>query len=481
MMDSHLLPHLFFLIPPFAGGLVLFLLYHRIRGVTASLAALGVVLLQLPGYFVHEFIPTAAGLSDASTSFFLPFSEWGSSLAFLIVIQASATLALLYAWREEAEHPRSANYYAFLLLLTGSLNFTILVNQFLAFIIGWEVILVVSSLLIAHWGKADNCRVIARKYFIFSLAASLCLITALVLIANHTGQQNMLQQVDPATLPEGLLSTITILITIGFFIKLAVFPLHIWLPDAYTAAAMPVTIMLACAMLPLGVYGILRIGNDMLHMLSYGPTQSLFFGAGLLSKLVGAVLAARASEFKRVIAYSSISQAGILLICLGLSSPAGFAAVVFHVLIHAPIKALLFITIGEVIERSRHITVEAAQIPIQTNRIVFAAFCIAAAALSGVPPLAGFSSEWFIANAGFRQQVFWVIAIMLLLSVFTAIYLIRVLMSAFSSQSHHPLPPPNRHNERAIPVMILSAAIIIGQSIFAQPIYQWLVAIWGGD
>jgi len=229
-----------------------------------------------------------------------------------------------------------------------------------------------------------------------------------------------------STLPYNTQIFLTLFFIIGFSVKMAIFPLHIWLPDAHTVAPMPVTIILAAAMLSMGTYGILRFPFTLFPVDTLQNFAIWMMIAGLISEVYGALMSLAEKDVKRIIAYSSVSQMGYILFGLGTLTASGMEGAIMHVVYHAIVKALLFMIVGIVLS----ITQERDIRNVSGLGSKYPVLCVCAAigvlGISGMPPLGIFNSEWMIFSGGFESNISTVLTVITLIgSLFTVIYALR--------------------------------------------------------
>jgi NADH-quinone oxidoreductase subunit M len=277
---------------------------------------------------------------------------------------------------------------------------------------------------------------------------------------------------------------VTVLFIVGFCVKMAIFPLHLWLPDAHAVAPMPVTIMLAAAMLGMGTYGVLRFPLSIFSL-----EQMMVFGvpmmvAGIVSEVYGALMALAEQDVKRVIAYSSVSQMGYILFGLGTLTYQGIAGSVLHVIFHAIVKALLFMGVGLVI----HATGRRRIGGVGGLRTVMplTAFCtiVGALAIAGVPPLCIFDSEWMIFAGGFSTPYLTLAVLSVFGSLLTVAYALWFLGRVFFG----PRPPEltiERPPWAMLAPTVLLAGLALVEGLLPAPVFDWvsqaLTTILGGN
>lgn len=309
--------------------------------------------------------------------------------------------ALAYAWGYWEHVRRPHLCYALTVAFVGSMLGTLVSNRVLVFFLFWEAMLVTSSLLIAGWGDGPRIRAVVLKYVLFTQAGSLLILAALAWLSAQGGGGSIaamtagLHHLAPAAW-----RGVAILLFLGFGVKLAVAPLHLWLPDAHSVAPMPVTILLAGAMLSVGAYGMLRFPLALLPHAEIARLQLPLLLVALASQLYGALLCFAERDIKRIVAYSSVSQMGYLLFAMATLVPQGLTGALMHVVSHGLLKALLFIGVGLVMWATGRRNLDELGGLLGRLPIVLALLLVGAIGLAGAPPLCAFYSEWFILSGG---------------------------------------------------------------------------------
>jgi len=473
---------------PLAAALLLSLLRGRgahIAGWVAGLAAA----LSLAGTFAllpalqrgdvpvlgFEWIP-AAHIRLALHLDWLTFP-------FLITEAAVTLLAIVYAWGYHRTDERTSFFYALLLLFAVGMSGTTLADDMFLFYTFWELMLVASCALIAMWGEGERRGAVALKYFIFTHLGSLMVLVGLIVLYDATGSDSFSALRAGVTLAPGLVTTVTTLFIVGFCVKMAIFPLHLWLPDAHAVAPMPVTIMLAAAMLSMGTYGILRFPLSI-----FSPAQMIPFAvpmmvAGIVSELYGALMALAEQDIKRIIAYSSVSQMGYILFGLGTLTYDGVAGATLHVIYHAIVKALLFMCVGLVIRATGRRRI--AELGGLGSAMPLVALCTAAGALAiaGTPPFCIFTSEWMIFSGGFHTAHVGLSILTLFGSLLTVAYALWFVGRIFFGARPEGLMVNRLPWAMVVPTILLAALALI-EGLFPAPVFDWvaqeLTLILGG-
>jgi len=408
------------------------------------------------------------------------------SLIFLIMEVMVTLSAMIYSIGEREEKKNSNYYYALLLLFSLGMSGTTLAEDVFLFYVYWELMLVASVLLILIWGHGEIRYRVALKYFIFTHIGSLLVLISLISLYVNTGSASITSLILMADqLPLQQQSLLILLFVIGFCVKMAIFPLHIWLPDAHTVAPMPVTIMLAAAMLAMGTYGIIRFPFSIFGI---EKMQSFAIGlmiAGIVSEIYGALMSLAEKDVKRIIAYSSVSQMGYILFGLGTLTQQGIMGSIMHVVYHAIVKALLFMIVGMIIYISGERLID--HIAGLGRKYPVASVCAAVGTLSisGMPPLGIFNSEWMIFAGGFQSGFPISLTLITLLgSIFTLVYALRFFGNIFFG----PQKPKELDKEAPLGLLIPTAAVtllLIIEGLIPGPLLSWTMKsisiVFGGN
>jgi NADH-quinone oxidoreductase subunit M len=474
---------------PLVAALILVALRGRAVRAAGWIAGLGAVLsltstfLLLPALQRGDVLELGLNWIPAAGSRLHLRLDW-LTLPFLVTEAAVTLVAVVYSWGYHHADERTPYFYALLMLFAVGMSGTTLANGMFLFYIFWELMLVASCALIAVWGDGERRGAIALKYFIFTHVGSLMVLVGLLLLYVATGNDSFSALRAGVTLAPSLVTTVIVLFLIGFSVKMAVFPLHLWLPDAHTVAPMSVTIMLAAAMLSMGTYGILRFPMSVFSLDQMMPFGVPMMVAGVISELYGALMALAEQDVKRIIAYSSVSQMGYILFGLGTMTFAGVSGATLHVIYHAIVKALLFMCTGLVIRatgrrRLSELGGLGRAMPVTAGCLVMGALAIA-----GTPPLGVFDSEWMIFAGGFATEHLWLALLAVFGSLLTVAYALwfggRLLFGA----------RPEGLTVSKVPWTMLAptvllAALALIEGVFPAPLFNWaaqeLNLILGGN
>ena len=324
----------------------------------------------------------------------LDFSLWLDSLGLMFagLILGIGLLVVIYAQGYLAEDEATGRFLSFLMLFQGAMLGIALSNNVLLMLVFWEMTSLSSFLLIGFWRDRGDARQGARMALTVTGGGGLALIAGLVLLGQAAGSYELatiLTRAD-AVQASPLYPAILVLVLLGAFTKSAQFPFHFWLPHAM-AAPTPVSAYLHSAtMVKAGVFLLARLWPV---LAGTEPWFYLVSSTGLVTMIFGAGVALFRNDLKAILAYSTISQLGLMVMLLGFGTPAAAAAAVFHILNHAAFKAALFMNAGIVDHETgtrdiRRLGGLAALMPLTATLGT-----LAAAAMAGLPPLGGFISK----------------------------------------------------------------------------------------
>ncbi|HCY87302.1 MAG TPA: hydrogenase [Desulfobacteraceae bacterium] len=335
----------------------------------------------------------------------------GLSAFFLMAIFLVCLVAAIYSYHYMDGHGSAlgtaANYF-FFSVLAASMALVVTAGNMISFLISWEIMSLSSFFLVIYNYQSEESRKAGFMYFVFSHVGVVFLFAGFGLMYGVTGTFGF----DAAgAMPEGIKLAVFILTFIGFGSKAGVFPFHVWLPHAHPAAPSHISAVMSGCMIKTGIYGIFRVYT--LLGLTTPAAGYLVLIAGIVSGILGVAYALGQNDIKRMLAYSSIENIGIILIGTGvgmtgvatgnsLMAALGFAGGMLHVLNHAVFKSLLFMGAGMVLHKTGTRSIDALGGLLKSMKITGTAFIVGSLAISGLPPFNGFVSEFFIYLGSFN-------------------------------------------------------------------------------
>jgi len=386
------------------------------------------------------------------------------SLPIGLITAVISTLSCFYSIKYMSNMENLPFYYMNLLFfMTGMIGVVFSINL-IEFYLFWELMLVPSYLLIAQWGTSRRRLSIGFKYFIFTHAGALLMLLGILSIFSYTMTFNLVELPLKADLiPPSVAPIIFTLLLLGFFVKMAVFPLHTWLPDAHSEAPTPISAMLSGIMIKCGAYG---IGRILLTVFSSRMIQAsdYLLTLAIVTMIYGGLMALAQTDIKRLLAYSSISQIGYIVFGFASVSELGVMGSLLHIVNHAICKALLFMCAGSIIHQTGTRSIEKMSGLMTKMPITSLAALIGIFSLSGAPPLNAFWSEWMIFAGGLASGKVGFAFVGVASTIVTAGYFLwfawRVFFGSLPKRLEHVTESPRM---LLIPIVILaSAAIIFG-------------------
>jgi len=480
---------------PLAGFLLLGLLGKRLPGNSSGvigtlilLISTGLAIYTAYGYFFdygkvdgiyqkliplqYTWLEFSKGVSIDMGIFLDPIS-----VMMIVVVTFVSLMVHIYSLSYMKGEKRFATYYSFLALFTFSMLGLVLSSNIFQIYIFWEGVGVSSFLLIGFYYDRPSAVAACKKAFIVTRFADLGFLIGILILSFYSGTLDFNTLIATLTSPESNqlksaaaasflgVSALTwgvVLVFIGGAGKSAMFPLHIWLPDAMEGPTPVSALIHAATMVVAGVFLVARLfpvfaisAPGALHLVAY---------VGAISAALAAIIACTQTDIKRVLAYSTMSQIGYMMFALGVSKYGGegglgYTASMFHLFTHAMFKALLFLGAGAVIHYVHSNEMKDMGGLRKLLPITHITFLIACLAIAGVPPFAGFFSKEEILLAAYQSNsiIYW---IALITSGITAFYMFRLYFSIFWNKEPH--PHGETHGEGSWAMMLPLILLAIG-------------------
>jgi NADH-quinone oxidoreductase subunit M len=407
-LDFPLLSVIIFL--PLAGALLVALLPAS-RPDLPKWVALGVGVLDLAfaawmlagferggGY---QFQERYDWIPEVGIQYFLAVD--GISVLLVALSALLVVLSIIASWKID-QKPRF--YYAMILLLAVGMNGVFCALDFVLFFVFWEIVLVPMYFLIGIWGGPRR-EYAAIKFFLYTLAGSVFMLIGIITLFLQVGTFDMLELTLKAPeLAHSLQWWVFAAFFLGFAVKVPVWPFHTWLPDAHVEAPTAGSVLLAGVLLKMGTYGFVRISLPMLP--DAAETWAWFIALlAAISIVYGAAVAFAQADLKKLVAYSSVSHMGFVMLGIASLNQAGIDGAVVVMIAHGLITGMMFLMVGMVYERTHtrliaDISGLSKAVPVAGGLLAFASF-----ASLGLPGLAGFPGE-FLSLLGAWQSDLWV-------------------------------------------------------------------------
>jgi len=426
---------LWFIVLPLAVAALMPLLYRLNRWLPDVLAGATMLATLVLGIMHINLIAAGQTLSWDTAAYGLPIRLSlmmdGFSLLLLLTISLISFFACLFSVNYMEHYGGKGGYYALFLIMVAGMNGLVLTADLFNLYVFLEVAAIASYALVAFGQKHDEVEA-AFKYLMLSAVATtgILLATALIYLVSGTLGFAELAIAAKAGIDARLLGLLLAFFLMGFGLKAAMVPFHAWLPDAHPSAPAPISAMLSGVLIKVsGIYALVRVVYNVFG-LPAAVSQALL-ALGALSMVVGALLALGQSDFKRMLAYSSISQIGYIVIGLGLGTPLGIMGGLFHLFNHATFKSLLFLDAGstEYATGTRDLNKLGGinnRLPVTGLTTTFGTFSIA-----GVPPFNGFWSKLLIVVALVQAGHLGLAVLAVATSILTLWYFLLIQRRAF--------------------------------------------------
>jgi hydrogenase-4 component B len=344
-------------------------------------------------------------VADPLTAFFL--------LPILLLTGLSAIYGVEYlaAWR--GKKSLGAAWF-FFNLLAASMVLVVLARNGVLFLAAWEAMSLASFFLVTFENEKDAVRHAGWVYLVATHLGTVCLFLLFVLLGRQAGSLDFDRFVVAGRSGQPLVDLCFILALLGFGTKAGLMPLHVWLPEAHPAAPSHVSAVMSGVMIKTGIYGLMRMLIILGHPSPIPPWWGwLLIGAGLTSGILGVLFALAQHDLKRLLAYHSVENIGIITLGLGLGvlglsydkpllAALGFAGALLHTLNHAIFKGLLFLGAGSVRHAAHTLDLDHLGGLIKRMPVTAACFLVGAISICGLPPFNGFASEFLIYLAAFH-------------------------------------------------------------------------------
>jgi NADH-quinone oxidoreductase subunit M len=385
------------------------------------------------------------------------------SVAMFILTSALGILVTLTSWEEK----KQGAYFSLLILFAGPIFGVFMTTNLLWFFIFWEMTLVPMLFLVGVWGGERKVYA-AIKFFLYTHFASMLMLLGFFLIYRQTGVM------DWTMIKEGAIATPVLVwwfMFIGFAAKLPLFPFHTWLPDAHVEAPSSISVLLAGVLLKMGAYGLIRFVIEMM------PNTSQDFSIymvilGLTTTFFAGMLAIYERHIKKMVAYSSISHMGLVVVAIATVTYDGLSAALYEMIGHALVISPMFLIAGWVHHKTHTWYMDEMGGIMQKAPYISAIFVLAGMAALGLPGTMGFVGELTIIVSAIKAYGWW-IAVIAIASLISAGYVIWAVRRAFHSEIS-PVVAKSNFDMSApefIALVVYAIAIVLF-GVYPQPIFD---------
>jgi len=429
-----------------------------------------------------QFVEMAEWVPQVGIGYHLGADGISVSMVFLSALLTF--LAIVASWRTDK---RPGAFFALLLLLEVGMNGVFLALDLVLFYVFWELVLVPMYFLIGTWGGPRR-EYAALKFFLYTLFGSVFMLVGIVALYLHpAGGTFDLLVLAEAGLPASFQWWVFAAFFLGFAVKVPVFPLHTWLPDAHVEAPTAASVLLAGVLLKMGTYGFIRIAMPILPD-AFAAWQPALAALAAISIVYGAALAFAQTDLKKLVAYSSVSHMGFAMLGIAAGTAEGIAGSVAVMFSHGVVTGMLFLLVGMVYERTHtrmiaDVSGLSARVPVAAGLLAFASF-----ASLGLPGLSGFVGE-FLSLLGAWGSAMWpgwvvIAAVGVLLAAAYMLWMVqRVVLGVPSSAVEGIDDLSGRELLALVPLAVLTLVVgVWWDSLlrFIDPAARVLAAVVGG-
>jgi len=458
------------LLAPLVSATVITLFTLRWKGVSSSISIAAVLVSFICSclIFAHRTVAAAEFTwIDISGALQVPLGLTLDQLSKTMAVLVSAVGAVIhiYSLGYMRDDEGKSRYFAALSLFMFAMLGIVLANNFIMLFIFWELVGFTSYVLIGHWFYRDAAADAANKAFITTRIGDFGFMIGILMVWMATGSIVFAEIAPRMSTLAGhplFLTIVALLIFCGAVGKSAQFPLHVWLPDAMEGPTPISALIHAATMVAAGVYMLVRVA----FIIQASQSALLVIAwIGTITAVMAALIATQQNDIKRILAYSTLSQLGYMIMAVGLASN---DAAMFHLFTHAFFKALLFLAAGSVIVMLHH----------EQNiwkmgglyrklPITFASFVVGALALIGCPPFSGFFSKDAILALAYERNTP-IFAVALFTAFLTAFYVIRLLVIVFFGQPRSDIAHESRESSpvMTVPLIVLAFMATVGGFAF---------------
>jgi len=473
-MPTNVLTWMIFL--PVVGAGVVLCLPRNAHGLIKSVAAAftGPPLLLAWWLFEHfdrttpgmQFVTKVPWIPSFNIEYYVGVD--GISITMVLLTALISTICIVASWGIEKAVKA---YFALFLVLDAAMMGVFCALDFFLFFVFWEVMLLPMYFLIGIWGGPRR-EYAAIKFFLYTMAGSVLMLIAMLALYFHN-EPNTFDMLKLAANASSYSTTFQhiawIALFIGFAIKIPAFPFHTWLPDAHVEAPTAISVILAGVLLKMGTYGILRINYAILPQATMDYAFWCLLALGTWNIVYGALCAMAQKDFKKLIAYSSISHMGYVMFGMATLTAEGINGAVLQMFNHGTVTAMLFLLVGVIYDRAHHRDIDgfgglASIMPFYTGWTALAFF-----AAMGLPGLSAFISEVLVLLGGWQRYPA-LTAVSASAVVLTAGYMLWTMQRIYLGKPNEKYANLPDINLREVLTLLPLGIIVIVLGVYPHPI-----------
>ena len=455
----------------FGGGIIAYFAYniHKI---------VGDIWLVLVGFaasiYYIGYLDVSQVLNIHLAGFELTLALNSFSWIFGLLIAVLLPLVALYSIPYMKGQDRLGWFYMLFLFSVGGMYGILMAGDWLTLFIFWEI-MTWSSYLIVIYRRSEDAPRVGLKYLIFSAIGAYSLLTAIVLIGANVHSLSISKFFEVLPMHSlGFKVLIGSLMLIGFGVKAAVMPLHVWAPDAYSTTPMNYTSMFSGALSKMGIYGIGLIVINLYYHSGISLAGEIVAWFGAITAVLATYYALIQKDAKRLMAWSSVAQLGYIVAGLGIGTKLSVFAGIYLAVLHGLFKANLFMAIGAVERQAGTTNFSELRALIRKMPWTFFSALISVIVLAGIPPLSGFVGKWMLYESMITSGHYVIVVFLFLASVAGFLYAFRFLFGVFLGQEEKEFEHVKEANPFMTVPMLLIALFLIVLGTFPGIMFKYI-------
>ena len=452
----------------FLGGAILTFLASALKGILKEVLFLASVFVPVVLFFTNISIGQTFSFQAAGFAF-----QWGItplSYVFALIVAGLGLMAAVYAVSAMRNKENTGFFYFNYILTIMSMLGILFSRDLVSFFIFWEIMTWSSYLMVVYQGK--DVQTVGIKYFIFSAVGAYAMLMAIVVVYSLTGSMmidSLVQSFPGFSFDMQLL--IPILLLIGFGVKSAMMPLHVWAPGAYSHAPMAYSSVFSGALSKMGIYGMVIV---MVSLISHIPEghwfREVIAWLGGITAVMGTLWAIKQDDAKKLLAYSSIGQLGYIIVGVGIGTPLAMMSGLFLAVMHALFKGTLFMVVGAIERQTGTSNLTEVTGLIRKMPWTFLASLFSIIALAGIPPLGGFISKWMLYESLIGSDHYLLVIVIFFSSTAAFLYCYKFLFGFFLGQEE-----TEWSHVKEAPAMMVVPMLILAVSTFVLGVFPGLI------
>lgn len=420
-----------------------------------------IVLMMLAASYLFFTIDSTQQINFEIGGIHLQWGFTSASYLFGIIVVVLGFLAILYSTAYMQGKDRLGYFYMNFLLSIGAMIGILMSRDLISLFFFWEIMTWSSYLIVIYSGQEFDRR--GLKYMIFSAIGAYSMLMAIVIIYSFIGSF-LLEDIFSSiyAINNAYQLAIALLLMVGFGVKTAIMPVHVWAPEAYAGSPMSYTALFSGALSKMGVFGFALVLFNLVSGQNWLVNEVIAWLAAITSVLA-TFYAVIQNDAKKLLAYSSIAQLGYIIVGLASGTYLGVMAGLFLAVLHAVFKGTLFMAVGAVERQVGTTDMTKISGLIRHMPWTFFATLISIITLAGIPPLGGFVGKWMLYESLITSDHYYLVIMVFLSSTAAFLYSYRILFGLFLGQEE----PEIAHVKEAPAVMLIPMLILSGISVFA--------------